>query len=436
MDGPAPGMARRRLHDVLSARSGDEPVVALHGPRSVGKSTLLRHVAASLGVDVIDLDDPATLDAARANPTQTVAGGRPVCIDEYQKAPELLDALKTRMSREGAVPGTAIVTGSTRHEALPITAQALTGRLHTLTVLPLSQGEIAGDVEDLVEALFDDHEAAVATHPTSTTTRQEYADRLCAGGFPLALRRESAARNRWFDDFVRQSLERDARELMKIRQRAILRDLLGRLAGQTAQILNVSRVTAGLNTSRPTLDGYLRLLEDLFLVVQLPAWGKTLRARAASSPKIHVIDSGLAARLMHISPQKLATLNPTALTDFGYLLETFVVGELTKQVSWLPEAPVIGHWRTHDGDEVDFIIEHHDGRVLAFEVKASERVSGQDFKGLRKLRDAVGSNFVAGVVLSTGPRSYTYDDRLHVMPIDRIWRPVNLQPHGLAPGHQ
>ena len=425
MSGLSEGMARRRLHDVIEARSAEEPVIALHGPRSVGKSTLLRDFAARHKVGVIDLDDPATLDAARANPTQMVAGERPVCLGEYQKAPELLDALKTRMSRDGALPGTAVLTGSTRHEALPVTAQALTGRLHTLNVLPLSQGEIAGDIEDLVVALFYDPDAAVAAHPTSTTTREEYVERLCAGGFPLALRREGSARNRWFDDFVKHSLERDALELQKVRQRAVLRSLLNRLAGQTAQILNVSTAMAGLDTTRPTADGYVRLLEDLFLVVQLPAWGKTLRARAAARPKIHVVDSGLAARLMRISTQKLASLDPTVLTEFGNLLETFVVGELTKQVSWLPEAPILGYWRTGDDHEVDFVIEAHDGRVLAFEVKANERVPGSDLKGLRKLREALGDNFVAGVALSTGARSYTHEDRLHVMPIDRLWRPCS-----------
>ncbi|CAB4974482.1 MAG: DUF4143 domain-containing protein [Actinobacteria bacterium] len=425
MSGLSKGMARRRLHDVIEARSGEEPVIAIHGPRLVGKSTLLRDFAARHNVGVIDLDDPASLDAARANPTQMMAGDRPVCLDEYQKAPELLDALKTRMSREGALPGTAVLTGSTRHEALPLTAQALTGRLHALNVLPLSQGEIAGDIEDLVVALFDDPDAAVAAYPTSTTTRQEYVDRLCAGGFPLALRREGSARNRWFDDFVRQSLERDALELQKVRQRAVLRSLLNRLAGQTAQILNVSNAMAGLDTTRPTADGYVRLLEDLFLVVQLPAWGKTLRARAAAKPKIHVVDSGLAARLMRINPQKLVTLDPTVVTEFGNLLETFVVGELTKQASWLPESPILGHWRTGDDDEVDLVIENDEGRVLAFEVKANERVPGSDLKGLRKLREALGDNFIAGVALSTGARSYTFEDRLHVMPIDRLWRPVN-----------
>ena len=345
-------------------------------------------------------------------------------MDEYQRAPGVLDAIKARLNREGTLPGTAVLTGSTRHDAVPRTAQALTGRLHVMTIWPLSQGEIGGTVEDLVIALRDDPDGAVGAHPSSTTTRTDYIERVCAGGFPLALNRAGAARNRWFDGCVDQSLERDALELTRIRQRQVLRELLGRLAGRTGQVLNLSRASEGLGADRHTIEEHTRLLEDLFLLARLPAWGKTLRARAAATPKIHVVDSGLAARLMRVTPAKLATLDPTALTEFGNLAETFVVGELRKQISWLDERVTVGHWRTHDGDEVDFIIEFDDGAVLAFEVKAKERISGADFKGLRKLREALGDRLIAGVALNTGVRSYTFEDRLHVMPLDRLWLPA------------
>ncbi len=161
-------------------------------------------------------------------------------------------------------------------------------------------------------------------------------------------------------------------------------------------------------------------------MVRLPAWGKTLRSRVSVKPKAHVVDSGLAARLLRLTPPKLASLDPAALADFGHLLETFVVGEIRKQASWLSEPVTLGHWRTSAGVEVDLVIESDDGSVVALEVTANERARGADFRGLEQLREDLGTRFTAGVVLTTGRRSYTYDDRLHVMPIDRLWTPVVL----------
>lgn len=417
----------RRISMVLASLVTVEPVVALHGPRSVGKSTVLRGFAAEAGGPVLDLDDIQVREAVIGNLMSVVGGPAPVCVDEYQRVPDILDALKARLNRESSLPGTAVITGSTRQDALPATAQALTGRLHALTIWPLSQGEIAGVWEDLLQTLRDDAEGTVARAAASTTTRLDYVERVCAGGMPLALRRSGTARARWFDDFVRASIERDARELSRIRERQAMADLLGLVAAQTGQLLNVSAAADKLGVSRATVEGHLRLLEDLFLVVRLPAWGKSLRSRVSVKPKVHVVDSGLAARLLRLTPDKIIGLDPTSLSDFGHLLETFAVGEIRKQASWLDEPVTLGHWRTSDGAEVDLVVEFDDGTVLAFEVKANERATGFDFRGLTQLRDALGPRFTGGIILTTGKRSYTYADRLHVMPIDRLWTPANAQ---------
>lgn len=385
---------------------------------------MLRGFAEAVGGSVIDLDGVEVREAVQGNLAATVGVGAPVCIDEYQRVPDVLDALKARLNREGSLPGSAVVTGSTRQDALPVTSQALTGRLHSLVIWPLSQGELGGVRENLLEVLSGDVGAVVQAVPASATTRSEYVDRVCSGGMPLALRRSGAARSRWFDDFVRASVERDAVELSKIRERQALADLLGYVAGQTGQLLNVTAAAEKIGVSRPTAEAHVRLLENLFLIVRLPAWGKTLRSRVNAKPKVHVVDSGLAARLLRLTPDRLTGIDPTSLTDFGHLLETFVVGELRKQASWLDEPVALGHWRTSDGAEVDLVVEYDDGRVVAFEVKASERAPGKDFRGLAQLRDLLGARFIGGIVLTTGSRSYTYEDRLHVMPIDRLWTPV------------
>lgn len=226
-------MAQRRLDPILADRILVEPVIALHGPRSVGKSTLL---ALAWRVPVLDLDDLETRQAVLANPTLAATQYTPLCVDEYQHVPIILDAIKARTNRDGAQPGTAVLTGSTRQNALPRTAQSLTGRLHTMTIWPLSQGEIDGVHEEFLPALRADPNGLVRSQPTSATSRADYVHRVCVGGFPLALRRDGAARSRWFDDYVRQTLERDALELKQVRQRQALRGLLDRLASRTAQV--------------------------------------------------------------------------------------------------------------------------------------------------------------------------------------------------------
>ncbi len=398
----------------------DEPVVLLQGPRSVGKSTLLRELASRFDAVVVDLDDLATRDAVAADPATFVAGPAPVCVDEYQRVPLILDAIKAELNRDGS-PGRFVLTGSARHETLPAAAQALTGRLHRLPILPLSQGEIAGVGEHFLEDLFVDPSTFVPG-PMSSTPREAYIDRVIAGGFPAPLARTSAAsRNRWFDDYIRLSLERDVQELGSIHQAVVLPRLLERLAGQTAQVLNIARAASDVRLNERTTDSYLRLLEAVFLLHRLPAWRSTLTSRSTATPKIHVVDSGVAARLLRLTPDKLARRDPTALTELGHLLETFVVGELLKQASWIDGVAGVGHWRTSDGDEVDLVLERDDGAVIAFEAKAAQRVGSEQLAPLRKLRDRLGTAFLAGVALYLGPSSYSHDDRLHALPVDRLW---------------
>ena len=138
------GLVPRRVSDLLAEQVRTEPVIALHGPRSAGKSTVLRGFAEAVGGSVIDLDDVEVREAIQGNLAASVRAGAPICVDEYQWVPGILDALKARLNREGSLPGTAIITGSTRQDALPATAQALTGRLHSLVIWPFSQGELGG----------------------------------------------------------------------------------------------------------------------------------------------------------------------------------------------------------------------------------------------------------------------------------------------------
>ncbi|MFV2145056.1 ATP-binding protein [Isoptericola sp. G70] len=415
----------RRILDVALQRHAESPVLLLEGPRAVGKSTLLRQLAERVGGRILDLDDLDTRTAVARDPATMIDGDQVVLIDEYQHAAVVLDAIKARLNTTGR-PGQFILTGSARHEALPRAAQALTGRLQRLPVLPLAQSELRDVRADLLPRLLTDPDAVVAAaaRPTSTTTRDDYAAMVARGGFPMA--RAAAtdrARGRWIDDYVRLTLERDAQELSKVRQAHTLPLILERAAGQTAQVLNTARMAHATGIDGKTARDYLRLLEAVFLLRILPAWDRTLTKRTNARPKVHMLDTGVSSRLLRLTPEKLARREPAALTEFGHALETFAVGEILKEASWTDDIVDHGHWRTRDDEEVDLVLESDDGGIIGFEIKAAARTSRDDFAGLRKLRDTLGATFVAGVVLYTGPRSYTYDDRLHVMAIDRIWTP-------------
>ncbi len=144
--------------------------------------------------------------------------------------------------------------------------------------------------------------------------------------------------------------------------------------------------------------------------------------RAVRAPKIHVVDSGVAARILRLGTAKLAQLDPTSLTEFGHLLETFAVSELRKQLSWIEGVATVGHWRTADGDEADLVVELDDGSIVAFEITASASVGTAKLRGLRQLRDSLGAAFRSGAALYLGAYAYTADDRIHVLPLDQLWR--------------
>lgn len=411
----------RRIVDVVLARLREVPVVVLQGPRSVGKSTVLHQIAEGSGAQVLNLDAPAVRRAVLADPSQFVEGHDATFIDEYQRVPEILDAIKVEVDADFR-PGRFLLAGSTRFDALPRNTQALTGRVHFVSILPFSQGELADVREDFLDVAVTDPQR-LATGLGDRLTREQYAERICAGGMPLAVR-SAQGRNRWFDDYATSSLERDVAAITSLRRGAELPALFTRLAGQTGQVLNVSAAARSVGLDVTTATSYVTLLEHLFLLHRLPAWGRTLRARATASPKVHLTDSGLAARLQRITPGRLARLDPASLTEFGHLLESFVVGELLKQASWSDHATTLGHWRTNDGHEVDLIVERDDGTVTGFEVKAGRDVQRSDTRGLFALRDTLGEQFNAGIVLTTGDTAYRLDDRIYVIPVHHLWRPA------------
>ena len=420
MDKPITTVLTRNLKDTITDRLVEEPVIILNGARTVGKSTLLKQCADLFNVSAVDLDDLETREAVKNDPSLFAAGPEPICIDEFQHILPLLDAIKAQLNKDMR-PGRFILTGSTRYATLPHSSQSLTGRAHILTIWPLSQGELRGKRETFFETLVKDPSKFV-TPKLATTNRLEYESMVLAGGFPLALARATdQSRHRWFQDYVTMVIERDVLELRKIRQHQVLPEILRYLAAQTGQLHKSASIATSMSLDKSTVADYIQLLESVFLIHRLEAFGRTLSSRINRSPKVHLVDTGLAAHLLGITTAKLANRDPSALSEFGHLLETFAVNEILKQASWSSTPARFSHFRTKDGYKVDLICEIENSRIFGIEVKASATLYNSDFKGLQLLRDKLGDNFLGGIILHLGTHSYTKEDRLYAIPLDRIW---------------
>lgn len=406
-------MVQRHLAPLLREAIADSPVTLLIGARQAGKSTLAQTlVAEGLLASYLTLDDGATLAAATADPDGFVAGvDGPVSIDEVQRAPALLPAIKASVDRDRRA-GRFLLTGSANVLLLPQVSESLAGRMETHVLWPFSQGEIDEREERFVARLFGE-----GRPPERLEREPSLVERVVRGGFPPAVVRAGRRRAAWLDAYVDAVIQREVRDLANVDRLATLPRLVALLAARTASLLNVAELSRAAGIPQTTLQRYVTLLEHVFLLVRIPAWHANLGKRLVRSPKLHLVDSGLACRARGVTAERLDS-DPTTL---GPLLESFVGLELVKQASWADRGVRVHHFRTAAGREVDFVLEDRQGLVTGVEVKASATVGANDFAGLRVLEEALGDRFVRGVVLYRGLVAVPFGERLAAWPIEALW---------------
>ncbi len=400
----------------------DSRVVVVTGPRQVGKTTVVRRVIGPTGT-VRRLDDETTRAAALADPHSFVESQEaPLAIDEVQLGNEaLIRAIKARVDRTEA-PGQFLLNGSANFLTVPHITESLAGRASFLTMWPLSQGEISGTDDGLVDLAFSD-QADLLELPSSGDDMNTYLSRICDGGFPEPLKASTRrSRSRWFGSYVRSMATRDIQEIADVRNADLLPKLLRVLAARTASEFVATNVAEDVGSDRRTVERYLSLLEMMYLVHRLPAWSRNLTSREARRSKVYISDTGLAASLMRKNEDSLATPTDPAR---GPLTETFVVNELLKQAARSELEPSLFHYRDRNGDiEVDVVIEAG-GAAVGYEVKASSSVAARDARHLAKMRDQMDNiqpgAFRNGIVLYAGPQVVSLGDRLTAAPISSLW---------------
>jgi len=403
------------LRDILSVSRA----AAITGPRQAGKSTLARQLQrAGVVPNYFSLDDEATRTAALADPDGfALSLPRPAVIDEVQRAPDLMLAVKQILDQD-QTPGQFLLTGSADLVTARVVADALPGRVEYVNLWPLSQAEVSGNLASVIDALLAGSPPQVTGAPKG---RAASAELVVTGGFPDALRRTARQRARYFRSYVQTVLGRDLPEVGQVRvDPSKLEQLLRLLAARTSGLANHSALGRELALDDKTVKAHVELLRQLFLLYRLPPWSGNLGARQVKTPKLLLGDSGMAAALVGADAVRYTAPDQGLLA--GMLLETFVVMELVKQATWSATAVELFFYRDTEKREVDVVIESSAGDVVAIETKAAASVTHSDIRGLDLLRARLGARFKAGVVVYSGQHTLQMADRIWALPLSGLWR--------------
>lgn len=394
----------------MRAALTEMPVVVVTGLRQSGKSTFLQHEKGLAGRRYVTLDDPAQLAAARSDPQAFVRSESPLTVDEAQKCPDLLVAIKREVDRARR-PGRFLLSGSANFALLKGITESLAGRALYLTLHPFTRRELEGRLAaaPFVRRAFDAGEP-----PRGLATGKIEPRAIVEGGLPPVCLAEVRHPALWFKGYEQTYLERDVRELARIGDLVPFRNLLLLAALRTAQILSVSDLGRDAKLNAATTARYLSLLEASFVVRRLAPFLANRATRLIKSPKLYIADSGLASHLAGVDASRLETGDAMS----GALLETYVAQNLAAILDsdWLGAR--LGYWHVQGRHEVDFVIES--GRdCVAIEIKAAARWDDRDLAGLRAFLDKT-PRCRAAFLAYRGTETVKLSDRLWAAPLAAV----------------
>jgi predicted AAA+ superfamily ATPase len=406
----------RALSGELRAALKAHPVVVLTGARQTGKTTLALHLEGTGRRTFLSLDDIELLDLAKRHPADFLDRDERLTIDEVQRAPDLLLAIKRAVDRERK-PGRFLLTGSANLLLMNEVADSLAGRAVYLHLGAMTAGEKAGrgTVGPWSALIACDDVAAVgrefAGHPTLATS---WLDEALRGGLPVpALNDDAQERGRWFDGYLRSYIERDLRDVSQVASLADYRRLMGLAVHRIGQLINQTELGRDAGLPQSTAHRYLNLLETTFMIQRVPAYSANLSKRLIKTPKIYWLDTGLAAHLAGITAPARAKKSPL----LGALAENLVLCSIVAWRESQHPRPEVSYFRTAGGSEVDFVIESGD-RVLPIEIKTGKHVRIADLRHLEGFLDEHGAERAPfGVVLCDADEPKRLSQRIAALPL-------------------
>ncbi len=386
------------------------PILVVTGARQTGKSTLVRHGALARRRSYVTLDDVEMLDRAERQPQALLQGHERITIDEVQRAPELLLAIK-RSVDERRVPGRFVLTGSANLLTMKRVSESLAGRAAYVSLWPMTRREqrglgTTGIWSQLLDTKDDDWPELLDAQPVGPVDWRALALR---GGYPTPATQltDDDDRRDWFAGYTNSYLERDVRDLSAGISLVDFRRLIRAAALRIGNLLNQTELARDVSQAQATVHRHLDLLETSYQFVRVPAFAVNRTKRLIKTPKLFATDTGLAMYLAGETEPR------------GAHLENMVLLDLLAWRELLPERPDVCYWRTASGDEVDFVVDHPRG-LLAVEVKASTRPRLDDAKGLRTFRDEYGRKARAGLLLHAGRETTWLADGVLAAPFWRV----------------
>ena len=411
----SPALYPRPLASVLHDALTDTPVVCLTGPRQSGKTTLVR--AMMPGRPYFSLDHPPYLSAARADPAGFVAAlPREVTIDEIQRAPELLPAIKLSVDLDRR-PGRFVLTGSANLLLVPTVTESLAGRMEIARLMPLSEAEKERRPGLFLADLLSGAITPALRAGGHLADPADLARRLVSGGYPEPLARSPVRARQWHRQYIRSIVDRDVLDVGRVRDADGVGRLLGLLAVRNGELLNTASLSRELDLHRGTVREYIAVLERLFLVRRLPPWHRNVGRRLVRTPKMHVVDSGLAATLAGLGSGDWIGKRDR----MGHLLESFVAQQLMTQAGWTDPDIRFWHFRDKDGQEVDLVMTLG-SRTWGIEVKATSTPGRSAGRGMARLAALCGDDFEGGILLYNGRDILPLaDERMLAVPLSELW---------------